>query len=75
MPELFIELLTEEMPARYQQRGAQDFMRILTETLQAAGLTSHEGRYYVSPRHLAVVFPFLNAYCDDRTQEKKGPRH
>ena len=74
MSELFIELYTEEMPARYQQRGAQDFMCLLQEGLKAEGIPSDEGQYYVSPRHIAVIFNDVPLHRANRTEERKGPR-
>ena len=44
MPELLIELFTEEIPARMQSRAAEDFKRLMTEKLTAAGLQFSEAR-------------------------------
>ena len=39
MPNLLIELFSEEIPARMQKRAAEDLKRLVTEGLVQAGLT------------------------------------
>ena len=55
MPELLIELFSEEIPARMQARAAEDLRRLVTEGLKAAGLPTGEARSYATPRRLTLV--------------------
>jgi glycyl-tRNA synthetase beta chain len=74
MTELFIELRTEEIPARFQTRGAEDFIRLLTEAFKAEGITHGPVEFCVSPRHLAVAFSEMSQQREDRIEERRGPR-
>jgi glycyl-tRNA synthetase beta chain len=74
MPELLIELFAEEIPARMQSRAAEDFKRLMTEKLTAAGLGFTEARSYVTPRRLALVVEGLPERQPDVTEERRGPR-
>ena len=53
MPELLLELLSEEIPARMQARAAEDLHRLVTERLTGAGLDFEDAQAYVTPRRLA----------------------
>ncbi|MEE9210292.1 MAG: glycine--tRNA ligase subunit beta, partial [Kiloniellales bacterium] len=74
MPELLLELLSEEIPARMQARAAEDLCRGVTGRLTGAGLAFEEARAYVTPRRLALVVTGLPAKQPDTLEEKKGPR-
>ncbi|MEM8664688.1 MAG: glycine--tRNA ligase subunit beta, partial [Pseudomonadota bacterium] len=74
MPELFLEILTEEIPARMQQKAAGDLKRLVTDGLVDAGLT-YEGAYAsATPRRLVLSVQGLPGRSADRTEERKGPR-
>lgn len=74
MPELFLELLSEEIPARMQRKAADDLRRLVTDALVDAGLT-YEGAYHsATPRRLVLSVSGLPARSADRTEERKGPR-
>ncbi|WP_226580141.1 glycine--tRNA ligase subunit beta [Acuticoccus sediminis] len=74
MPELFVELLSEEIPARMQRRAAEDLQRLVTNSLVDAGLT-YEGAYAsATPRRLVLGVTGLPAQSADRREERKGPR-
>ena len=74
MPELLLELLSEEIPARMQARAAENLRRLVTERLTGAGLAFKDARAYVTPRRLALVVTGLPAKQPDTQEEKKGPR-
>jgi glycyl-tRNA synthetase beta chain len=74
MPELLIEFFSEEIPARMQKRGEEDFARLLTEKLAGAGLTAKGIETSSGPRRLALVIPDLPARTPDVNEERKGPR-
>jgi glycyl-tRNA synthetase beta chain len=74
MPELLIELFSEEIPARMQGRAAEDLKRLVTEKLTSSGLRFTRADAYVTPRRLALVVDGLPSEQPDATEEKKGPR-
>ena len=74
MPELLLELLSEEIPARMQAKAAEKLKCLVTERLASAGLAFKEARAYVTPRRLALVVTGLPAKQPDTQEEKKGPR-
>ena len=74
MPDLLLELLCEEIPARMQAKAADDLRRLVTDALVEAGLTYESAKAFVTPRRLALVVGGLPARQPDRTEERKGPR-
>jgi glycyl-tRNA synthetase beta chain len=74
MPELLLEILSEEIPARMQARAAEDLKRLVTEKLTEAGLTFAKARAFATPRRLALVVDGLPERTPDRVEEKRGPR-
>ena len=74
MPELLLELLSEEIPARMQAAAAEQLKRLVTKELDAAGLSYTDARAYVTPRRLTLVVEGLPERQPDRRIERKGPR-
>ena len=74
MPELLIELFSEEIPARMQQRAAEDLRQIITNGLVAAGLTYEGAQAHAGPRRLVLSVEGLDARAADVSEERKGPR-
>jgi glycyl-tRNA synthetase beta chain len=74
MPELLLELFSEEIPARMQARAAEDLARLMAERLKAEGLEAKSVRSFAGPRRLSVVMEDLPVRQPDRREEKKGPR-
>ena len=74
MPQLLLELFSEEIPARMQAGAARDLERMATERLKAAGLTYEALTTYAGPRRLTLVVDGLPAATPDREEETKGPR-
>ena len=74
MPDLLIELLSEEIPARMQARAADDLKKLVTDKLVAAGLLYEGARAFVTPRRLALAVAGVPARQPDVKEEKKGPR-
>jgi glycyl-tRNA synthetase beta chain len=74
MPELLLELFSEEIPARMQARAAEDLKRLVCEKLTEQGLTFSRADAFATPRRLALVVDGLPEKQPDRTIEKKGPR-
>ena len=74
MPELLLELFSEEIPARMQGRAAEDLRRLVTEGLKAQGLEAGEAKAYATPRRLTLVVEGVPAKSPDISEERKGPR-
>ena len=74
MPELLIELFSEEIPARMQSRAAEDLKRLMSEKLTAASLGFTQARTYVTPRRLVLVAEGLPERQPDVSEERRGPR-
>ena len=74
MPQLLIELFSEEIPARMQAGAARDLERMATERLKAAGLTFEALTTFAGPRRLTLVVEGLPAATPDREEEIKGPK-
>ncbi|MER9357715.1 glycine--tRNA ligase subunit beta, partial [Mesorhizobium sp. M0514] len=73
MPDLLLELRSEEIPARMQRKAAGDLRKMLTDGLVEAGLTYDAGREYWTPRRLALDVRGLTARSKDIHEEIKGP--
>jgi glycyl-tRNA synthetase beta chain len=74
MPELLLELFSEEIPARMQPRAAEDLKRLVTEALVAQGLACGAAYAFATPRRLALVVENVPAKSPDLSEERKGPR-
>jgi glycyl-tRNA synthetase beta chain len=74
MPELLIELLSEEIPARMQERAAEDFRKLMVEGLEEAGLEVEGARAFATPRRLTLSIDELPGAAPDTREERKGPR-
>ena len=74
MPELLLELFSEEIPARMQQRAAADLKRLVMDGLKAQGLESGAAQAYATPRRLCLVIDDLPAMSPAVSEERKGPR-
>ncbi|WP_061932485.1 glycine--tRNA ligase subunit beta [Aureimonas sp. AU22] len=74
MPDLLLELRSEEIPARMQRKAAGDLKKAVTDALVAAGLTYEGAREYWTPRRIALDIRGLDARSKDTREERKGPR-
>ncbi len=74
MPELLLELFSEEIPARFQRRAAEDLKKAVTNALVDAGLVYEGAKAFVTPRRLALTISGLPARSPDTREEKKGPK-
>ncbi len=73
MPDLLLELRSEEIPARMQRKAAGDLRKLVTDALVDAGLTYEGVREYWTPRRLTLDIRGLNARSADQREEIKGP--
>jgi glycyl-tRNA synthetase beta chain len=74
MPELLLELFSEEIPARFQRRAAEELRKGVTNALVEAGLLYEGAKAFVTPRRLALTVTGLPARSPDLREERKGPR-
>ncbi|MGO4711036.1 glycine--tRNA ligase subunit beta [Bradyrhizobium sp. 2TAF24] len=74
MPDLLLELFSEEIPARMQAKAAEDLRRMVTDKLVAEGLVYEGAKAFVTPRRLALTVHGVPARQPDLKEERKGPR-
>jgi glycyl-tRNA synthetase beta chain len=74
MPDLLLEFLSEEIPARMQARAADDLKKIVTDRLVEAGLVYEGAKAFATPRRLALSVHGVPVRQPDIKEEKKGPR-
>ena len=68
MPQLLLEIFSEEIPARMQGQAARDLERMARERLTEAALTFDTLRAYAGPRRLTLVVDGLPVAQDDRVE-------
>jgi glycyl-tRNA synthetase beta chain len=74
MPDLLLELFSEEIPARMQGAAAKDLERLVVGALSDRGLMFEGVKAFAGPRRLTLAIAGLPAKQPDVTEEKKGPR-
>lgn len=74
MPDLLIELFSEEIPARMQARAREDLKKLVTDGLVEAGLTYGHAAAFSTPRRLVLALEGLSAESPTLKEERKGPR-
>ncbi len=74
MPDLLIELFSEEIPARMQARAAEDLKKRITDGLVEAGLTYAGAAALSTPRRLTLALEGLLAESPTVREERKGPK-
>lgn len=74
MPDLLIELFSEEIPARMQAKAAADLQKLVTNGLVDAGLTYAGAGAFCTPRRLALSVEGLTPESPDTREERKGPK-
>jgi glycyl-tRNA synthetase beta chain len=74
MPDLLLELFSEEIPARMQAKAAGDLRRMVTDRLVAEGLVYDGAKAFATPRRLALTVHGIPARQPDLKEERRGPR-
>ncbi|MDA0720989.1 MAG: glycine--tRNA ligase subunit beta [Proteobacteria bacterium] len=74
MPDLLIELFSEEIPARMQARAADDLRKLVTDGLVEAGLTYAGAAAFATPRRLTLAIDGLTGESRAVREERKGPK-
>jgi glycyl-tRNA synthetase beta chain len=73
MPELLLEFLSEDIPARMQARAADELKRLVTMGLEGEGLTFERADAYATPRRLALVVDGLPKRQSATKESRRGP--
>lgn len=74
MPDLLLELFSEEIPARMQRKAADDLRKLVTDALVERGLVYEGAKAFATPRRLALHVAGLPVRGRDVREERKGPR-
>jgi glycyl-tRNA synthetase beta chain len=74
MPDLLIELLSEEIPARMQAKAAEDLKRLVTGGMVDRGLTYAHAAAFATPRRLALAVEGVAPGTPAVREERRGPR-
>ncbi len=74
MPDLLLELFSEEIPARMQARAAGDLKKLVTDKLVEAGLTYRDAGAFATPRRLTLHLTGLPKMTPPMREERRGPR-
>jgi glycyl-tRNA synthetase beta chain len=74
MPDLLLELFSEEIPARMQAKAADDLRRMVTDKLVAEGLVYEGAKAFATPRRLALTVHGIPTRQSDLKEERRGPR-
>ena len=74
MPDLLIELFSEEIPARMQRKAAADLQALVTNGMVEAGLTYESAAAFSTPRRLTLSVENLLAASKPTREERKGPK-
>src|ERR1700710_1015796 len=74
MPDLLLELFSEEIPARMQAKAAEDLRRMVTDKLVVEGLVYEGAKAFATPRRLTLTVHGIPARQSDLKEERKGPR-
>ena len=74
MPDLLIELFSEEIPARMQKRAAADLQKLVTDGLVEAGLTYAHVAAFSTPRRLTLALEGMLDASPRTVEERKGPK-
>ncbi len=73
MPELLLELFSEEIPARMQRKAAEDLRKAVTNALVDAGLVYEGAKAFVTPRRLALTVTGVPGTLARHPRGKEGP--
>src|SRR5258708_6046129 len=74
MPDLLLELFSEEIPARMQAKAADDLRRMATDKLVAEGLVYEGAEAFATARRLTLTVHGIPARQSDLKEERRGPR-
>jgi len=74
MPDLLLELFSEEIPARMQRKAAEDLKKLVTDALVEAGLHYEGAKAFSTPRRLALTVNGVPTHSAETHEDRKGPK-
>jgi len=74
MPQLLIEIFSEEIPARMQSQAARDLQTLFLKAVDQRTIPVGEVKTYVTPRRLVLVAQDLAESSTARAEERRGPK-
>jgi len=74
MADFLLELLSEEIPARMQEKASADLQRLFEAEIAKAGLAADGIEVYATPRRLALIARGLPVATQAVSEETKGPK-
>jgi len=74
MPQLLLEILSEEIPARMQAKAEADLVKALMDGLTTAGLIPEGIKGFSGPRRLVAVIEGLPVKSADVVEDVIGPK-
>ncbi len=74
MPDLLLELFSEEIPARMQTYAAADLKKLITDSLVNHGLKFEGAKEFSTPRRIALCVVGIPTNSPASVEERKGPR-
>ena len=74
MPDLLLELRSEEIPSRMQRRAAEDLKKLVTDALVERGFLYDGAKAFATPRRLALHVAGLPARGEAVREERRGPK-
>ena len=74
MADFLLELLSQEIPARMQEKACADLARLFAAEIAKAGLKADAIETYATPRRLALIARGLPTATTPTREETKGPR-
>ncbi len=73
MPDLLLELFSEEIPARMQRRAAEDLRKLVTDALVERGFLYEGAKAFATPRRLPSTSPACRPAARTCARSAKGP--
>src|SRR3954469_25017348 len=74
MADFLLEVLSEEIPARMQDKAREDLARLFAAEVGKAGLEAEALETYATPRRLVLIARGFPAATEASREELKGPR-
>ncbi len=74
MPDLLLELFSEEIPARMQAKAADDLKRLVTNGLVDAGITYETAGAFATPSRLTLTVTGVLGQSPDQVETRRGPK-
>ncbi len=74
MKELLLELFSEEIPARMQEKSSSIMLSELENTLKEQGITYSKAKYLVTPRRIVIHIEGLPEQLPQQEINRKGPK-